>query len=144
MKFKSPILMLLLLTVGGCAHSSQLHSITLLVDASKLKASGFTDGQAGKVFTDLYGDGSKDVIEYTYSDSTPPGTCDQADCSASLNESPMMTFEIKMHDGKPVEASYMCTSLGVSKKKHKGMRDVFCGPKHILKWNGDEYDTGEQ
>lgn len=144
MRFNNPILMLLLLTIGGCAYSSQLHSVTTLVDASKLKTSGFTDGQTGEVFTDLYGDGSKDIIVYTYSGSTPPGTCDQADCSASLNDSPTMTFEIKMHDGKPVDAPYICTSIGVSEKKHKGMRDIFCGPKYILKWNGDEYDTGDE
>ncbi|EXU74136.1 hypothetical protein ABW286_22960 [Erwinia papayae] len=144
MKYKNPMVMLLLLIFGGCAHSSQLNSITILLDASKLKAAGFTDGETGEVYTDLYGDGSKDSIEYTYSDSTPPGTCAQADCSASLNESPMMTFEIKMHDGKSVDASYMCTSLGVSENKHKGMRDIFCGPNYILKWNGDEYDTGDE
>ncbi|WP_256852674.1 hypothetical protein [Pantoea sp. Fr+CA_20] len=143
MKYYNRILVSLLI-ISGCAHSSQLHSITTLVDANKLKESGFTDGQTGKVYADLYGDGSKDVIEYTYSDSTPPGTCYQADCSASLNESPIITFEIKMHDGKSLDASYMCTSLGVGKNKHKGMRDIFCGPKYILKWSGSEYDIGDE
>ncbi len=144
MKCNKSVLMLLLLTVWGYPHSSQSQSINTLVDANKLKLSGFTDGQTGRFYIDLYGDGSRDVIEYTYSDSTPPGTCDQIDCSTSLNDSPMVTFQIYMHDGKPVDASYMCTFLGVSEKKHKGMRDIFCGPKYILKWNGDEYTTGDE
>jgi len=141
MKLLTLILQFFVLSVSGYSYSSQLHSVDMLVDANKLKLSGFIDGQSGAVVTDLYGNGSKDIIEYTFSSTTPPGTCDQTDCSASLNLLPILTFQIKMHDGKSVDASYMCTSLGVSKNKHSGMRDLFCGPKYILKWNGEEYDN---
>lgn len=112
-----------------------------LVNAKKLKSSGFMDGQSGSVNTDLNGDGNQDVIEYTFASTTPPGTCDQSDCMSSLDNSPILTFQIKMHDGKAIDGSYMCTSLGVTKNIHHGMKDILCGPKYILRWNGEDYDT---
>lgn len=123
------------------AQCSQAKDVDMLVTASKLKNSGFVDGQTGRVTTDLYGDGKKDIIEYTFLSSTPPSTCDQSDRMSNLDNSPTLTFEITMHDGKSIDAAYMCTSIGISKKITQRAKRYFCGPKYILRWNGDEYDT---
>lgn len=133
--------MLILMASATYAQCSQTKDVDMLVTASKLKNSGFVDGQTGRGTTDLNGDGKKDIIEYTFLSSTPPGTCDQSDCMSNLDNSPTLTFEITMHDGKSIDATYMCTSIGISKKSHKRLKDIFCGPKYILRWNGDVYDT---
>lgn len=108
--------MLLLMASATYAQYSQTKDVDMLVTASKLKNSGFVDGQTGRGTTDLNGDGKKDIIEYTFLSSTPPGTCDQSDCMSNLDNSPTLTFEITMHDGKSIDATYMCTSIGISKK----------------------------
>ncbi|MBQ4923117.1 MULTISPECIES: hypothetical protein [Citrobacter] len=128
--------LLVISTSAYCAHSKDV-----LVNADKLKDTGFQDGRTGTVNVDLNSDGYQDTIEYTFSSTTPPGTCAQSDCMSSLDNSPILTFQIKMHDGKSIDGSYMCTSLGVSKERHNGMKDILCGPKYILRWNGEEYDT---
>ncbi|WP_143115570.1 hypothetical protein [Klebsiella variicola] len=138
---KLSLAMLILMASATYAQCSQTKDVDMLVTASKLKNSGFVDGQTGRGTTDLNGDGKKDIIEYTFLSSTPPGTCDQSDCMSNLDNSPTLTFEITMHDGKSIDATYMCTSIGISKKSHKRLKDIFCGPKYILRWNGDEYDT---
>lgn len=142
MNIKLSLAMLILMASATYAQCSQTKDIDMLVTASKLKNSGFVDGQTGRVTTDLNDDGKKDIIEYTFLSSTPPGTCDQSECMSNLDNSPTLTFEITMHDGKSIDAAYMCTSIGTSKKitqRAKGY--FFCGPKYILRWNGDEYDT---
>lgn len=53
------------------------------------------------------------------------GTCNQSDCMSNLDNSPTLTFQITMHDGKSIDAAYMCTSIGVSKNMHKGLKDIF-------------------
>jgi hypothetical protein len=53
------------------------HGKDALVNANRLKSTGFLDGQTGSVDVDLNGDGYEDTIEYTFSSTTPPGTCDQ-------------------------------------------------------------------
>jgi hypothetical protein len=141
MNIKHSLAALLLIASTTYAQCSQTNDIDMLVTASKLKNSAFVDGQTGRVTTDLNGDGEKDIIEYTFLSSTPPGTCDQSDCMSNLDNSPTLTFEITMHDGKSIDAAYMCTSIGISKKSHKGLKDIFCSPKYTLRWNGDEYDT---
>lgn len=123
------------------AYSSQSKDVKLLVSANKLKSLGYADGYVGSVNVDLNGDGKADVIEYTYLNASPPGTCDQSDCMSDLSNSPLLTFQIKMHTGKTVDGSFMCTSLGVSKKTKNGINNLFCGPKYMLHWNGDTYDT---
>ncbi|EEH8382330.1 hypothetical protein G3142_004344 [Salmonella enterica subsp. enterica serovar Montevideo] len=128
--------LLVISTSAYCAHSKDG-----LVNANKLKDTGFQDGQTGTVNVDLNSDGYQDTIEYTFISTTPPGTCAQSDCMSSLDNSPILTFQIKMHDGKSIDGSYMCTSLDVSKERHNGMKDILCGPKYILRWNGEEYDT---
>lgn len=140
-KMKFSLAMLILMASATYAQCSQGKDVDMLVTASKLKSSGFVDGQTGRVITDLNGDGNQDVIQYTFASSTPPGTCDQADCMSNLDSSPILTFQLIMHDGKSIDASYMCTSIGVSKKTHKGLKDIFCGPEYNLRWNGEEYDT---
>ena len=123
--------MLILMASATYAQCSQTKDVDMLVTASKLKNSGFVDGQTGRGTTDLNGDGKKDIIEHTFLSSTPPGTCDQSDCMSNLDNSPTLTFEITLHDGKSIDAAYMCTSIGISKKSHIGLKDIFCGPKTI-------------
>ncbi|WP_165451951.1 hypothetical protein [Klebsiella variicola] len=113
---KLSLAMLLLMASATYAQCSQTKDVDMLVTASKLKNSGFVDGQTGRGTTDLNGDGKKDIIEYTFLSSTPPGTCDQSDCMSNLDNSPTLTFEITMHDGKSIDATYMCTSIGILKK----------------------------
>ena len=122
-------------------YSSQSKDVKILVSASKLKSLGYADRYVGNINVGLNGDSKPDVIKYTYLSVSPPGTCDQADCMSDLSSSPIMTFQIKMHSGEIVDGSFMCTSLGVSKKNKNGMSDLFCGPKYMLYWNGDTYDT---
>ncbi|EKM0378344.1 hypothetical protein ACMSX5_003894 [Cronobacter turicensis] len=128
--------MLVISTKAYCINRNDI-----LVSASGLKDTGFVDGQMGTVNVDLNGDGYKDVIKYIFSNTTPPGTCEQLDCMSSLDSSPILTFDINMHDGKSIDGTYMCTFLGVTKHFHNGMKDIFCGPKYILRWNGEEYDA---
>ena len=116
MNIKFSLAMLILMASATYAQCSQTKDVDMLVTASKVKNSGFVDGQTGRVTTDLNGDGEKDIIEYTFLSSTPPGTCDQSDCMSNLDNSPTLTFEITMHDGKSIDAAYMCTSIGISKK----------------------------
>ncbi|HBR3534022.1 TPA: hypothetical protein L9S83_001421 [Klebsiella pneumoniae] len=116
MNIKLSLAMLILMASATYAQCSQTKDIDMLVTESKLKNSGFVDGQTGRVTTDLNGDGKKDIIEYTFLSSTPPGTCDQSECMSNLDNSPTLTFEITMHDGKSIDAAYMCTSIGTSKK----------------------------
>ncbi|EPT8946468.1 hypothetical protein [Cronobacter malonaticus] len=113
----------------------------ILISAKVLKETGFVDGQMGVVDVDLNDDGCKDVIKYIFLTTTPPGTCEQLDCMSSLDNSPTLTFEINMHNGKSIDGTYMCAFLGVTKDFHNGMRDISCGPKYILRWNGKEYDA---
>ncbi len=134
--FITALCFLIISTSAYCAHSKDV-----LVNANKLKSKGFSDGQTGTVNVDLNDDGYQDIIEYTFSSTTPPGTCDQSDCMSSLDNAPILTFQIKMHGGKSIDGSYMCTSLGISKELHNRMKDILCGPKYILRWNGEEYDT---
>lgn len=138
---KHSLTVLCLIALSTSAHCAQSNHVNILVNASKLKSTGFEDGQTGSVNADLNGDGTQDLIEYTYASTTPPGTCDQSDCMSNLVNSPTLTFLIKMHDGKSIDGSYMCTSIGISKKTYNGMKDIFCGPKYTLRWNGEEYDT---
>lgn len=140
-QIKYSLTALILMASTTYAHCSQSNDVDMLVTANKLKSSGFVDRQTGRVITDLNGDGKKDIIEYTFVSSTPPGTCNQSDCMSNLDNSPTLTFQITMHDGKSIDAAYMCTSIGVSKNMHKGLKNIFCGPKYILRWNGEEYDT---
>ena len=116
MNIKFSLAMLILMASATYAQCSQTKDVDMLVTASKVKNSDFVDGQTGCVTTDLNGDGEKDIIEYTFLSSTPPGTCDQSDCMSNLDNSPTLTFEITMHDGKSIDAAYMCTSIGISKK----------------------------
>ena len=116
MNIKLSLVILILMASATYAQCSQAKDVDMLVTASKLKNSGFVDGQTGRGTTDLNGDGKKDIIEYTFLSSTPPGTCDQSDCMSNLDNSPTLTFEITMHDGKSIDATYMCTSIGISKK----------------------------
>lgn len=125
-----------LLSVSANAKNSPNHD---LVDAKFLKSSGYVDGQSGTVAGDLNSDGHQDIIEYTYASATPPGTCEQQDCIDKLDDTPMITFQVRMSDGKIIDAPYMCTSLALLDKKHNGMKDIFCGPEYRLFWNGREY-----
>ncbi|EIX6183208.1 hypothetical protein ACW2AV_004115 [Cronobacter sakazakii] len=134
--FTRALCMLVISTNAYCINRNDI-----LVSASRLKDKGFVDGQMGTVNVDLNGDGYKDVIKYIFSNATPPGTCEQLDCMSSLDSSPILTFDINMHDGKSIDGTYMCTFLGVTKHFHNGMKDIFCGPKYILRWNGEEYDA---
>lgn len=45
-----------------------------------------------------------------------------------------------MHDSKTIDGSYFCSSLRLSSENSNGMKDIFCGPKYILKWDGNGYE----
>lgn len=59
MNIKLSLAALLLIASTTYAQCSQTKDIDMLVTASKLKNSGFVDGQTGRVTTDLNGDGKK-------------------------------------------------------------------------------------
>ncbi|WP_130224886.1 hypothetical protein [Escherichia sp. E13S3] len=139
MEIKLSLTALVLMASTTYAPCSQGKDVDILVTASNLMKSAFVDGQTGRVITDLNCDSKNDIIEYTFVSSTPPRTCVQADCMSDLDHSPTLTFQITMHDGASIDAPYMCKSIGISKKIHKGLKDIFCGPKYTLRWNGDEY-----
>ncbi len=134
--------LLCLLLISTKAHC--FNDNNSLVNANKLKNTGFLDGDTGSVSVDINDDGYQDSIEYTFSSIAPPGTCDQSDCMSKLDNSPILTFHIKMHNGKSYDGTYMCTSLGVSSIKHNKMKDVLCGPRYVLRWNGKEYVLGSR
>lgn len=137
--FTRALCILVISTKAYCVNGNDI-----LVSASRLKDTGFVDGQMGTVDVDLNGDGCNDVIKYIFLSTIPPGTCEQLDCMLSLDNSPILTFEINMHNGKSIDGTYMCTFLGVAKHFHNGMKDIFCGPKYILRWNGEEYDVDQR
>lgn len=62
MNIKLSLAAFLLIASTTYAQCSQTKDIDMLVTASKLKNSGFVDGQTGRVTTDLNGDGKKDII----------------------------------------------------------------------------------
>lgn len=124
-------------------HSKMKDQAYMLVNSNNLKSLGFTDGYSGFVKVDLNNDGIDEIIEYNYSSSTPPGTCDKDDCMSSINNNPMLTFQIKDTEDKIIDVAYFCTSVGVLSEMHKGMKDIFCGPKYILRWNGESYETDD-
>lgn len=141
MEIKLSLTVLVLMASTTYAQYSQGKDVDILITASNLMKSGFVDGPTGRVITDLNCDGKNDIIEHTFVSSTPPGTCVQADCMSDLDHSPTLTFQITMHDGELIDAPYMCKSIGISKQIHKGLKDIFCGPKYTLRWNGEEYDS---
>ena len=97
-QIKYSLTALILMASTTYAHCSQSNDVDMLVTANKLKSSGFVDGQTGRVITDLNGDGKKDIIEYTFVSSTPPGTCNQSDCMSNLDNSPTLTFQCTMEN----------------------------------------------
>ena len=138
-KFYKSVILIIAMSSATSAYSLQSKNIS--VEANILKKNGFVDSQTGYVEIDLNEDGYPDIIEYTYINETPPGTCDQTDCTSSLDSSAMLTFQIKMSGGKVIDGSYICASLEILKTAHNGMKNIKCGPSYILRWNGQEYDT---
>lgn len=66
MNIKLSLVILILMASATYAQCSQAKDVDMLVTASKLKNSGFVDGQTGRVTTDLYGDGKKDIISIRF------------------------------------------------------------------------------
>jgi hypothetical protein len=141
---KMTLLFIFLMSFVVSAQSEKINLANILVDANVLKAQGVTDGQSGIARADLNNDNLKELVEYSYSSSTPPGTCDKDDCLSSLNNDPMLTFKINFNNCNAIDVSYFCTSIGVLSEWHNGMKDLFCGPEYILRWNGESYETDDQ
>lgn len=95
----------------------------------------------GKISIDISGDGANDsIINYSYSKLGPASTCDDTQ-SCTPETSSVITFYIDFPEGKS-HVDFMCNSIGIYLKKSNHRRDLFCGPKTRLYWNGSKY-TGE-
>lgn len=117
---------------------------TILVDAKALqKANPDKVMLDGEVYVDLDNDKIKDIIRYAYSASTPPAACSDKNCIQENNtgdQHPILTFEIFLkRSGATISVNYMCTSIGLMKSSHNGMKDLYCGSSSILQWNGEDY-----
>lgn len=95
----------------------------------------------GKISIDIDGDGNNDgSINYAYSRLGPTGTCtDNSDCAPETK--PIITFYIVLH-GKNIPINFMCESIGIYASTTNQRRNLFCGPKTKLYWNGQEYTEG--
>lgn len=111
----------------------------VLVDAENLKLSGAQDGQVGTVQVDLNGDGVNEMFYYTYLSDAPPGTCGSMDCMSKFAGGATLTIKFRIKSGRTIDIDYFCTSLSLLPGFHLGMRDILCGPKYILKWDGENY-----
>ncbi|EUK17619.1 hypothetical protein [Commensalibacter papalotli (ex Servin-Garciduenas et al. 2014)] len=117
---------------------------TILIDAAALKKANPDKIMLdGKIDADIDHDNVMDVINYAYNASTPPAACSEENCIVQNNRlitQPTLTFDIFLKEPKAsIQINYVCTSIGVMKSIHNGMKDIFCGPSSILRWNDEDY-----
>lgn len=84
-----------------------------------------------------------DEIHYSYSAFGIPASCGRDTKCIENNiknvNNPVLILELKINNTTNISIDYMCDSFGVMTTSSKGMYDLFCGPSHILKWNGRDY-----
>lgn len=117
---------------------------TILIDATALKKSNPDKVMSdGKIDVNIDNDNVMDVINYSYNASTPPTVCSEENCiiqNHTLISQPTLTFDIFLKGPKAlIQINYICTSIGIMKSMHNGMKDIFCGPSSILQWNSEDY-----
>ena len=93
----------------------------ILAEANKIKESSTELFFDGTLNVDLNGNSIIDQINYTYSDLPPK-----------------LIIDVTI-DNERKEVGLICDSIGVFREKEKGMRNLFCGPKFKLIWNGSAY-----
>lgn len=92
----------------------------------------------GAIQFDIDGDGNNDsIINYSYSRLGPTGTCgDNSDCAPETK--PIITFYIDLGSTN-IPINFMCESIGIYPRTTNKHRDLFCGPKTKLYWDGQGY-----
>ncbi len=93
----------------------------ILIEANKIKENSTELFFDGTLNVDLNGNSIMDQINYTYSDLLPK-----------------IIIDVTI-DNERKEVGLICDSIGVFREKEKGMRNLFCGPKFKLIWNGNAY-----
>lgn len=140
---KNIVLLVLLLSNISFAFAQSTNT-TILVDASALqKANPDKVMFDGEIYVDIDNDTVKDVVRYAYNASAPSAACSNEKCVRDNNKTvlqPILTFDIFLKGpGATIPVNYMCTTIGVMKSIHNGMKDLYCGPSSILQWNGEDY-----
>lgn len=101
----------------------------------------------GKIETYINDDQFLDSLEYFYVSNAPPAACgldeNCAENNAQFMNTPTMTFDIVINDisgTRRIQGGHFCESIGIIRTSYtKGMPDLFCGPFHQLRWNGNGY-----
>lgn len=113
-------LLIILFLLYPCLSCSESRPV-VFIDAQEIKK------QKGDIFFDdsisvnLNNNDVQDGILYTYSDFPPK-----------------LIIDI-MVDGEKKEIGLICESIGFAKGETGSMKNLFCGPKFILKWDGKTY-----
>lgn len=128
-------LCLALLLLSGCVTAGLPQ---LLISAKQITAATDALFYDDRIAIDIDGDGSCDsVIHYAYSRLGPAATCEGLDACAP-ESSPVITFYIDFPEGR-AQVNFICDAIGLYNEKTNQRRDLFCGPKTRLYWNGREY-----
>lgn len=132
------ILSLLLLFNISFAFAHSKDTI-ILIDAAMIKKAN--PGKImldGKVYADIDNDNIPDTINYSYTQSAPPTAGGNKNLNVTNN--PILTFDIFLKGPSvSIQVNYMCSTIGIMKSMHKGMKDLYCGPASVLQWNGEDY-----
>lgn len=128
-------LCLALSLLAGCANAEPPE---LLIRAEQITAATDALFYDGRIAVDINGDGSEGgVIHYFYSKLGPASTCDGLDACTPETEA-IITFYLELPEGRS-QVDFICDAIGLYAEKTNQRRDLFCGPKTRLYWNGREY-----
>lgn len=132
----------LILFISACTNAiADSESPDILISTESITNATDDLFYDGKIPIDIDGDGNNDsIINYAYSRLGSTGTCaDSSDCAPETK--PIITFYIDLH-GKNTPINFMCESIGIYTSTTNQHRNLFCGPKTKLYWNGQEYTEG--
>jgi hypothetical protein len=126
---------LFLFIYADCSYANNIELLVSTKDIQSKTDDFFVDGSVD--ISLLKDSKEKYKIQYSYSKIGSTGTCSSEDnCNPSSNS--ILTFFIETGESK-IMVSYMCSDIGVYYTYSNGMRDLFCGPKYQLRWNGNKY-----
>jgi hypothetical protein len=138
------IFLLLFIYVGITFASTS--DVNVLLSASKIKIENPYDiALEGRLNAQLnVYDDTPDEIHYSYSAYGIPASCGVDEKCIEDNiknaNNPMLVLEdLKINNTGNISIGCVCDSFGVMTTSSQGMYDLFCGPSHILKWNGHGY-----
>lgn len=113
-------------------------SLEMLVDVEKMEFLANSDFYDGEVLVDFDGDGVEEgVLYYSYSKLGGAPTCLVGEVCAP-EVSPFITFYFDLPEGRS-HVDFMCESIGLYQSLTNRRRDLLCGPRTRLRWDGQKY-----